>query len=271
MKKFIYKDKKIVYDVNGEGDDILVMLNGIMMNHMSWTPFMDNLTKFRKVVTLDMFDQGFSDKMEEGYTIEDQAKLVIALLDELNIEKFDLFGISYGGHVSLNVATLVPNRVKKLTVFNCLTHTNKLLHDIGISWIEAAKTRDPELFYYITIPVIYSSNFYSKNYDWLSKRKEVLKPVFNDVFLESMIRLVNSSQEFDLRDQLHKVTAKTLVVGARNDLLTPAHNTAEIADLVSDSMYMEMLECGHASMYEKPSEFLTILIGFLTHEEVVVN
>ncbi len=271
MNYFDYNGKNMAYKVDGDKNlKPLVLLNGIMMNMNSWEPFMPNFLQHRQIIRIDMLDQGASDKMDSDYTLEDQAKAVIALLDSLNIEKYDLFGISYGAHTALTISTLDVKRVDKLLVYNCLPNTNKLLKDIGTSWIIAAQKNDPELFFLNTIPIIYSVQFYVDNSAWMDARKPLLLKVFDEPFLQSMIRLVKSSESYDVRDRLVEIKANTLVVGCSDDLLTPAKITKTLAENITNSKYIELPDCGHASMYEKPNEFLTTLCGFLLHDNVKI-
>ncbi len=271
MTYFNYNGKNIAYQIDcGENDKPLVLLNGIMMNMNSWTPFMSNFLKHRKVIRIDLLDQGASEKMDTAYTLDDQAKAVIALLDYLNIDKYDLFGISYGAHTALTISTLDVERVDKLLVYNCLPDTNKLLRDIGTSWKVAAQKNDPELFFLNTIPIIYSIKFYEDNSAWMDARKPVLLKVFDETYLQSMIRLVTSSETYDVREKLSNIKANTLVVGCSDDLLTPAKYTKKVAENITNSKYIELPDCGHASMYEKPNEFLATLCGFLVHDNVKI-
>ncbi len=270
MEFFKYNDLNIAYDIYGNCEDVLVLLNGIMMNQQSWTPFLENLCKTRKVIVLDMVDQGFSSKVDFEYSIDMQVDVIIGLIDHLNIKKFDLFGISYGAHVALNLACDYSSRVNKLLVFNCLPYTTELLRDIGNSWIKSAKSNDSEDFYYTTIPVIYSTSFYAKNYEWIKSRKSYLEEVFNKDFLQSMIRLIKSSESHDVRNKIKDIKCSTLVVGSKDDLLTPCRYTKMVASLIDKAIYFEMDNCGHASMYEKPNEFLTLIIGFLNRQEISI-
>ncbi len=271
MNFFNYNGKNIAYKVDGdEGLKPLVLLNGIMMNMNSWEPFMPNFLKHRQIIRIDMLDQGSSEKMDCEYNLEDQAKAVISLLDYLNIKMYDIFGISYGAHTALTIATMDTTRVDKLLVYNCLPNTNKLLKDIGTSWIVAAQKNDPELFFLNTIPIIYSIKFYQEHSAWMDARKPLLLNVFNETYLQSMIRLVKSSESYDVREKLSNIKANTLVVGCSDDLLTPAKYTKTIADNITNSKYIELLDCGHASMYEKPNEFISTLCGFLLHDNVKI-
>ncbi len=271
MKTFTFKNKEIAYQVTGDNEKTLILLNGIMMSQASWTPFLENLTKVRKVITLDLLDQGLSEKMtDSSYTHDDQVKLVIELANHLNLEKYDLFGISYGGHTALKVAIEDKKRVDKLLVFNAMPNTTYLLRDIGENWIKAAQKNDPELFFYTTIPVIYSTDFYQKNIEWIEARKGLLLKHFNENFLSSMIRLVKSIENYDINDKLNLIEADTLLVASSEDLLTPCSQIKSMVKSIKNVTYFELANCGHASMYEKPNEFLTLMIGHLQKENVKI-
>lgn len=260
-----YKNKKIYYEVYGEGSP-LVILNGIMMSHGSWQVFVEELSKNNKIILLDFLDQGKSDKMEESYKQDIQVEVVKAVIDELKLNKINLFGISYGGEVALQFAIKYEELLDKLILFNTTCYTNPWLQDIGRGWINAAEDNNREAFYNVTIPIIYSPSFYTKNIEWMNKRKEFLYNVFNEDFLKSMIRLIESAEGYDVRKYIDKIKTKTLVVSSEYDFITPASEQEYIKDKIKNSAYIMIKDSGHASMYEKPIEFLSILKGFLSIE-----
>ena len=267
MPHLQHNGKKIYYEVHGEGQP-LVILNGIMMSTLSWAMFLPELTKHNQVVLLDFFDQGQSDKMASDYKHDIQIEVVQAVIDELDLEKVHLFGISYGGEVALQFALKYGNSVDKLVLFNTAAWTSPWLSDIGVGWKKAALLGDADLFYSVSIPVIYSPNFYTKHITWMNERKTFLKQVFNQTFLTAVARLIESSEGFDIRDQLANIKANTLIVSSDSDFVTPADNQLEIHHAIEESAYLEIKNCGHASMYERPTEFLSVLKGFLASEKV---
>jgi len=260
-----HQDKKIYYEVHGEGE-ALIILNGIMMSTLSWAMFLPELTKGNQVILLDFFDQGQSDKMSHGYKQDLQVEAVKAVVDELKLSNFNLLGISYGGEVALQFALKYGHFVHKLLLFNTTAWTNPWLYDIGAGWKQVAKTNDGELFYNVTIPIIYSPSFYTKNATGMTARKEILKDVFNPTFLASVFRLIESAEGYDIRDQLSNIEAKTLIVGSDFDFITPSPDQLEIHNQIANSTYFMIKNCGHASMYEKPLEFLNIVKGYLAVE-----
>ena len=259
------KGKKIYYEVHGEGTP-LVMLNGIMMSTLSWAMFLPELTKENQVILLDFFDQGQSDKMTSNYKQDIQVEVVKAVIDELNLKAIHLFGISYGGEIALQFTLRYGNLVDKLLLFNTVAWTSPWLADIGAGWKKAAELADAEMFYHVSIPVIYSPSFYTQHVAWMNERKALLMQVFNPPFLKAMSRLIESAEGFDVRSQLATIEASTLVVSSELDFITPVADQLAIHQGIQDSAYAEIKNCGHASMYEKPMEFISMLKGFLSLE-----
>ena len=266
MAQFYFRDKSIYYEEYGQGSPILV-LNGIMMSCSSWGEFIEPFSAQNRLILLDMLDQGKSDKMEGDFSQEIQAEVVLALLDHLRLEKVNLLGISYGGEVALRFAVAYGERVERLVLFNTTACTGAWLKNIGDAWNLAAA--DAEAYYLSTIPIIYSPRFYRENIDWMEDRRKLLRLVFgNSDFIHSMIRLTNSSADYDVRDQLHRIQAPTLVVSCREDYLTPVAEQELIASRIPKSQYVILPNCGHASMYEMPVLFTALSLGFINTTKV---
>lgn len=272
MAKFTLNNLTIDYQIKGEAKEFppLIILNGIMMSQASWLPFIKPLTKKRQVILLDFIDQGKSDTGEGlDYDHSLQIEMVLGLMKELSFDKYDLFGISYGGEIALQIALKAPNYLRKLAAYNVTYETSPILSHIGKSWIKAAETYDPETFFYTTMPWIYSKNFYNENIDWFEKRLVSLKEVLNKKFMDGMIRLINSSESYDIYDQLKEIKIKTQIVSSDEDILTPAKHGKVISNKIKQSTYKELSNCGHASMYEQPNIFLESLIGFLERDVTI--
>lgn len=265
MSNFSFKGKNVFYLY--EGDDSkpkMMILNGIMMSTKSWTPFMKNWLEHFKVLRVDFLDQGQSDKMDDNYTQDLQTELLNALLDELKIDSINLVGISYGGEVALLFACQYQARVDRLILFNSSAYTNPLLRDIGRSWIKAGQTRDGSLYYKTTIPIIYSATYYEKKIEWMNQREKILTPIFsNPVFLDGMERLTLSAESYDVRQYLDDFKVETLIVTAEEDFLTPKKEQEYLAKRLKHAHWMTIPGVGHASMYENPMLFTSLVTGFL--------
>lgn len=71
----------------------------------------------RRLLLVDLLGSGFSDRPTEfAYTIDAQARTVVALLEQLALEPVDLFGHSMGGSIAIVAASLLGERVGRLVV-----------------------------------------------------------------------------------------------------------------------------------------------------------
>ena len=96
-----FRGKKVYYEIHGEQEQTLLILNGIMMSSASWQAFLPMLIKHQKVVLVDFFDQGKSDDLEGSYTQAIQVAVVHELISALKLTQVTLLGISYGGEVAM--------------------------------------------------------------------------------------------------------------------------------------------------------------------------
>lgn len=111
------EDGQILYRIAGEGQ-ALVLLH---MNPRSSDEFRELMPIFAqkyRVIAMDLMGFGDSDKPPRIYSIADYAKTVIALLDELGIEKANILGNHTGAYIAAEVAAEYPQRVEKIILSN---------------------------------------------------------------------------------------------------------------------------------------------------------
>lgn len=272
MSFIVYQGKKVYYEIHGEQEETLLILNGIMMSSASWQAFLPMLKKHQKVVLVDFFDQGKSDYLEGAYTQEIQGQVVKELITSLNLKKVTLLGISYGGEVAMKVAIDHEHLIDRLILANTTAYTNQQLKAIGDAWVYAAQTGDGRIFFKNTIPPIYSTGFYERNIDWLTAREALFVKAFDERWYQGFARLVVSAETHDERQRISQITVPTLIIGADEDLITPLACQKELYRAIKNSRFVVIQDCGHASMYEKPTEFFGAVLGFIqtAHENFTI-
>ena len=272
MAVFGFQGKDVYYETYGEGRPIIV-LNGIMMSTASWKEFIEPFSAANQLILVDFLDQGQSAKMvgEKPYTQELQVDLVAALLDHLGLEKTTVLAISYGGEVALQFVLKYPEKVDRLILFNTTPATGNWLRDIGEGWNRAVD--NAEAYYYTTIPVIYSPKFYVGKSDWMDNRRKVLtEGAFNNKeFLDAMVRLTHSAENYDVTDRLSEIQCPTLVISCQQDYLTPVEEQQKIVAGIPNSQYVIVPGSGHASMYEQPVLFSSLTLGFANNVKLEYN
>ena len=270
MARFVFQNKSIYYEEYGKGKPLIV-LNGIMMSCGSWKEFIEPFSAANRLILVDFLDQGKSDRMTgQEYDHAIQVEVVKALVDFLELDKVCLMGISYGSEVAMEFTLKYPEHVERLLLFNATARTGPWLGDIGDAWNLAAG--DPDAYYLTTIPVIYSPSFYLKKNDWMTRRRQSLRPVFgNPDFIQAMIRLTNSSRDYDIADRLGEITVPTLVVSAQQDYLTPLEEQQFLCAHIPNSHHVVIPNCGHASMYEQPLLYSALVVGFCNTAKTEYN
>lgn len=268
-----YNGNKVYYEVYGEGRPLLV-LNGIMMSTASWNIFINAFSKNNKLILMDMLDQGKSERMVgKPYSQKDQVEAVKAVIDQLGFDKVSIVGVSYGGEVVIQFAEKYCDRIDKLVLSNTTAVTYPLLADFGKAWNLAGEQENPgEQYYYTTIPIIYSPTFYANRIDWMRRRESVLIPFMNDKkVMATFKRLVDSAEKLNAVEDLGKITCDTLIITCDQDMLTPTQFQNQLKDNIPNSEIIMLPGCGHASMYEKPQLWGSIVLGFVnTVEEIVL-
>ena len=263
MAEFVFEGKRVYYEIHGQVGEPLVILNGIMMSTNSWKPFIPDFSKNNVAILVDFLDQGQSERMTESYNHDIQVRLLAALVDILPFEKVSVMGISYGGEIAIQFAVKYPEKVRKLILSNTCARTSDWLRKIGDGWNAVAKTGNGEAYYLTTIPVIYSTGFYEREAAWMERREGTLIPYFSrpDV-LESLIRLTDSSRDYDYTDRVGEISCPTLIISCSEDGLVPPTEQILLHRKIKGSHYVTINGSGHASMYEDPSSFAALVLGF---------
>jgi pimeloyl-ACP methyl ester carboxylesterase len=105
---------RINYEATGQGRP-LVLLHGWLSDHSLWSEagFVDDLQQDHLVVAVDLRGHGESDKPHEpsAYRAEDFATDVLAVADAEGLDRFAVWGMSYGGWVAWMTAYRAPERV----------------------------------------------------------------------------------------------------------------------------------------------------------------
>lgn len=116
---FEWNGRSLHYETFGSGDDVVVLLHGLLLNTKLNRAFARRLAGGgRRVLLLDLLGHGQSDKPVHAaeYRFDTYVEQVMALLDHLEIEEAALGGVSLGANVSLLAAATHPERVRGLIV-----------------------------------------------------------------------------------------------------------------------------------------------------------
>ncbi|ABR46550.1 alpha/beta hydrolase fold [Alkaliphilus metalliredigens QYMF] len=264
MPKVKINDVDIHYRVSGKGDQVLMILNGIMMSVASWMEMVPTYTRAGyKVINVDFRDQGESGSSPGGYSNEQHVEDLKGLLTHLEIKSCTVLGISYGGQVAMMLALAYPEMVRGLILANTMSRFTPYLRAIGAAWDEGAKLQDGETFFKLAMPLIYSDVFYERKEQWLQDRAREFGKAATAQWFQRYLRLSSSLEGYDISGKIHSIEVPTLVIASDKDVVTPYEELLMIHRKIKNSLFVMLPEAGHASCYEKMREFNVQVLGFL--------
>lgn len=100
--------------------NVLIMLGGLGTNKFFWDNQLELKDTFDEVIPLELLGHGDNLK-DMPITLENMANDIIQQIDDMDIEKFHLMGLSIGGIVSQEIIRKYRKRVKSLILVNTLS------------------------------------------------------------------------------------------------------------------------------------------------------
>jgi pimeloyl-ACP methyl ester carboxylesterase len=119
MGDFLYEGHRIEYDSYGEGERVLVLAHGLLMNRRMYEHLGPALAREgNRTICVDLLGHGRSDRPEDLrlYSMPLFARQIAALLDHLELDSAVVGGTSLGANVALELAVRQPERVRGLFI-----------------------------------------------------------------------------------------------------------------------------------------------------------
>jgi pimeloyl-ACP methyl ester carboxylesterase len=104
----------------GSGEDVVLCLHGWPQHWYEWRHLMPALADRHRVLALDLRGFGWSDAPSDGYEKEELATDVLAVLDELGLERVRLVGHDWGGWIGFLLCLRAPQRFERFLALNIL-------------------------------------------------------------------------------------------------------------------------------------------------------
>ena len=214
-----------------------------------WDEVAPELSVTHRVVRWDLPGHGGSPAalIGPGATVADLAALVLALADSLGIDRFSYAGVSLGGAVGLHLAVHHPERVERLAVICSSAHFNG-----AKPWEErAARVRAEGL---AELAEGAGSRWFTPGFTVpeLVEDHRTADPAAYAACCDALA-------SFDIREQLPRIGAPTLLVAGREDPATPPAHLREIADAVPGAALVEIPGASHLAPAQCPEAVLTAL------------
>jgi len=257
LKQFEYKNGTIHFSDTGSGNTI-VLLHGYLENHSMWDFHTPEMTKNNRVIAIDLLGHGKSSCIGYIHTMEDQAEMIVTVLEYLKINKATLIGHSMGGYVALAFAEFFPQKVTKLVLINStsLDDSNERKQNRDRA-IQMAK-KDYASFVSLSI----SNLFSEENRNILITEIEKVKLIALKTPLQGIIAAQEGMKIRKKRLEIFRKIniPKLLILSEKDPILNYSENRKQVEE---STIQLATLPDGHMSFIENRKELIAVLDAFL--------
>jgi 3-oxoadipate enol-lactonase len=240
-----------------DGGPTLMLSNSLGTTMHMWEPQMAPLTKLFRVIRYDRRGHGKSAVPPGPYSMERFGRDVLAILDDLNIEKVHWCGLSMGGMVGQWLGANAPKRLDRIVLSNTSCY-----YPDPTNWhnrIKAVKQGGIAAVADTVIASWLTEDFREREPRITANMKSMLiaSPV------EGYLACCEALSTLDQRDLLPRIVSPTLVIAGRHDMATPLASGEFIRSQIPGAS-LTILDAAHISNVEQPHGFTDAVIGFLT-------
>jgi aminoacrylate hydrolase len=250
----------LYYEVHGEGPP-LVLVSGLNGVGAFWKPQLAELGSRFTVVLHDHRGTGKSSPSRIDYSVDQMTDDLVQLLDHLGLETAHLVGHSTGGAICQTLAIDRPERVERLVLSATWTAADGYFRRLFGVRADFLRALGPAGY-------LRASLLFMRPPAWIRDHEEALDreeaAMIADFPLpEIMLGRIEAILRFDRRADLPRITAPTLVVGAKDDAVTPAYFSDELGRLIPGAETVILPAGGHFFPVSAAEDFRVVLLDFL--------
>lgn len=248
---------RLHHTVEGPADaPVLVLSNSLGTTLEMWDDQAPALAERFRLVRFDSRGHGRSEVPDGPYVIEELGRDVLALLEDLGLERVHFCGLSMGGMTGMWLAVNAPERIDRLAL--CSTSTHMPPAD---GWHERAATVRAEGMGAIADGAI--ERWFSAP-DGRPDAVQRVRQGLLDSPAEGYAASCEAIAAHDLREQIAAITAPTLVIVGDEDPATPPDHARFIASRVDGARLVELERARHLLNVEHPDRVTRELLDHFT-------
>ncbi len=280
------RNTTLYFDVEGAGlvpdgprmrqkPEAMVIHGGPGSDHSGFKPALSPLSDIMQMVYFDHRGQGRSARADPAtYTLDENVEDMEALRRHLGLGSIVSIGTSYGGMVAMAHAARYPAAVSRLILAVTAAHggfidrARAILAERGTAeqqavgetlWAGAFQTPQEVQHYYDIMGPLYSTRFDPAAAAATRERMQPSPEPLNRAFGEGGVL-----RNFDLRPELGRITAPTLILAGAHDWICPPEFSQEIHRLIPGSK-LEIFEASsHSLRVDEPERLVRSISAFVS-------
>lgn len=257
--------RSLYYEEHGEGEPLLCV-HGLTVDTLGWALQLAAFSARHRTVIFDNRDTGQSSPGEPGYSVADMAADALALADHLELETFNLLGISMGGAIAQEMALAAPERVRTLTLVVTFPRGGAWAHSLSRVW--SARVREmPRERHIDELLLLNLSEEFFENEAAVQFARDLSLQNPHPQDPEGFARQLEASSHHDASDRLPSLEMPVHVIGGERDILVPVWKSEELAELIPGAKLTVLERAPHGLSMERAEEFNGIALDFVTEHD----
>ena len=257
-----FDDAEIYYHEVGTGTP-LILLHGLTLSGLMWTPQIRELSKNYRVIIPDLRGHGKSSVPDHGYSFHNYATDIKNLFDYLNLQKAHFIGLSLGGAVATEFSVAFPDSVLSAIIISSMPPYFEP-NDIWIQTLSKfRKVRDESGLNYAVENVLLKEPLFGKINiginDWMN-----LKNAINQFSGNPMDNNFSDREDsVNMFQSLPALNIPFLIMTGENDYKTFIDASESLSKAIANSKRVIIKNAGHLCTMEKPHEVNSEILKFL--------
>lgn len=228
----------------------VVFLHGLVGLNEHWE---DVVARAQSQVRCVLFELPLLQLRGDHCSIQGATELTAKFLRETFSEPVVLVGNSFGGHVAARLAIESPSLVRGLI----LAGASGLIEKSMVADVQIRPSRE-------WLGRKIGELFFDKTFMREADLDRAYRELSDRGGARAMVKLSRSARKDHLGDRMAEISAPTLLIWGRQDIVTPPEAADGFKRMIPQSRLVWFDRCGHAPMIERSEEFSAELIRFAT-------
>jgi 3-oxoadipate enol-lactonase len=253
---------RIAYDVWGQrGGTPVLLIQGLGMNARGWALQRGAFGRRHRCIAVDNRGTGHSDAPPGPYDLVRMASDAVEVLDDAGVGRAHIVGASMGGVIAQIIGVLHPERVQSLVLACTACRHHKWRRELLAEWAELVTAHGMQAMTDDGMRWLIGPRLQRRFGVFVNVLARVLVQTKPAAFAAQVDAILAMSD--DMRNELHTITAPTLVITGSQDTLTPLGDAEEMAELISGSRLYVLRGAAHGLMAEAPNAFNDAVLRFI--------
>jgi aminoacrylate hydrolase len=254
------KANDLYYEEHGSGEP-LFLVSGLGGTAAYWKPNLPALAAKYRVIVHDHRGAGNSAHSKIRYSVDQMTDDLVRLMDHLKIERAHLVGHSTGGAIGQTLAVTRPERLKKLVLFATWTKADKFFRQLFAARRALLTEVGKEAYVRAGTLFLYPPSWIKANERMIEERESLTIAAFAPP--EVVASRIDAIVAFDRTAELSRIRTPTLVLCAKDDFITPAYFSEQLAQMIPGAQLVLMPQGGHCASETVLEAFNATLLTFL--------